>query len=227
MTATQIPTQPGMGRSIIDHDDRNRNYPARGFLFGAQEPIVKKTHRRGSAYDQGRTSTCVAQTGKGMLNTAPFSSFETYYRRSRYSIDQFYEGAQGLDEWPGTDYDGTSGKGMCEWLLSAGIISEYRWCFGLDDLLRTLSHHGPVGVGTWWRSGMWEPDDNGLVRYEGSYAGGHQIEAIGVDPSKEEVEFMNSWGKQWGMNGRFRMKWDQLDLALRDDADAHTYVTVN
>lgn len=226
MSIEKIPTQPGMGRSIIDHDPRNRNYPARGVLFAAEAPIVEKVWRRGGAYDQGRTSTCVAQTAKGMLNTAPFSAFEPYRVRSRYSIEEFYEGAQDYDEWPGSAYDGTSGRGVLRYLTVAKIVRSYRWCFGLDDLLRTLSYHGPVGVGAWWRSGMWHPDSKNLVRYEGSYDGGHQFEAFGVHPDVEEIEFMNSWGTTWGDRGRFRMKYADVEKMLKDNGDAHTFTVV-
>lgn len=226
MTKVLIPTRPGMGRAIIDHDPRNLDYPTRGVLHTEDAPIVEKVWRRGGAYDQGQTPQCVAYTAKGMLNTAPFSAAEPYYRRSKYDPSTFYAGAQRMDEWPGEDYDGTSGRGVLRYLMSIGIITEYRWCFGLTDLLQTLSHHGPVSVGAWWKSGMWQPDSNGLVRYQGSRDGGHQFEAIGVHPKVEEVEFMNTWSERWGLRGRFRMKFDQVDLMLADDADAHTFVTV-
>lgn len=226
MTVTPIPTQPGMGRAFISHDERNRLYPVRALLGDA--PIVERVHRRGAAYDQGSTSQCVAYTAKGMLNTAPFSAFEDYDVRSRYSTLDFYTGAQRNDEWPGEAYDGTSGQGVLKYLQQRGLISEYRWCFGLDDVLRTVSHFGPVGVGAWWMSGMWDPDpETHLVSYSGSRVGGHQFEVMGVHPDEEEVECMNSWGTGWGDRGRFRMKFDQFEALLNDYADAHTFVTVN
>lgn len=227
MTKTWIGTVPGMGRSIIDHDPRNLDYPARGVLFSASSPLRKRTHRRGRAYDQGPTPQCVAYTAKGMLNTAPFSAAEPYRLRSHYSTQEFYDGAQANDEWPGTDYDGTSARGVLRYLVSRGIITEYRWCFGIDDFLHTLSDFGPVSVGAYWLDGMWDPDENGLVAYEGRQAGGHQFQAIGIDPREEEVEFMNSWGTGWGDRGRFRMKFSEVEKMLADDADAHTLVAVS
>jgi hypothetical protein len=223
----KIPTRPNMGRAFISHDPRNRDFPIRA-LLGEALPLREKVWRRGGAYDQGQDPHCVAYEGKGKLNTAPFSAFEDYDVRSRYSTDAFYAGAQANDQWPGTDYDGTSAQGMLAHLTQQQIVSEYRWCFGIDDVLATLSHHGPVGVGAWWRGGMWDPDsENHLVSYSGSYDGGHQFEAIGIHPDVEEVEFMNSWGTSWGDRGRFRMKFDQFALLLDDNADVHTLVTVN
>lgn len=227
MSIKVIPTQPNMGRRLIDHDPANRQFPTRGFLHAEDAPLVEKVHRRGYAYDQGNYPHCVAFTAKGMLNTAPFSTFEPYDVRSRYSTTEFYNGAQERDEWPGVDYDGTSGSGVLKYLTERGIIAEYRWAFGIDDFLRTLSHHGPLGVGAWWMSGMWDPDEKHLVSYEGSRDGGHQFEAIGIHPAVEEVEFMNSWGTTWGDRGRFRMKFDEVEKMLNDQGDAHTFVKVN
>src|SRR5689334_16448259 len=102
----QIPTQPGMGRSLIEHDERSKQFRAVS-LLGIDERLPRdRVWRRGLPYDQGSTSTCVAQTGKGMLNTTPNSRLASYYIRSRYSTQAFYEGAQENDEWEGEAYDG-------------------------------------------------------------------------------------------------------------------------
>lgn len=220
-----ITTVPGMGRSLIHHDPRSRNYPARGVLFAEDAPLRSKTWRRAQAYDQGATSECVAYTGKGVLNTGPFSLWAPYEVRSRYDEDQFYAGAQSLDEWPGEDYDGTSALGLLRYLRAQRIVGEYRWAFGLDDVLKTLSYHGPVGVGSWWRRGMDEPGPDGRgLSYSGEYRGGHEWELMGVDVTRREVVAMNSWGEEWGDRGRFRMSWDMLGEVLADDGDAFTLV---
>lgn len=224
----KIKTIPGMGRSIVDHDPRNRNYPVRGVLFKESAHLREKTWRGHYAWDQGQTPWCVAYSGKGMLNRFPFSKTVDYEIRSNHSFEEFYRGAQKLDEWEGENYDGTSGRGLLRYLSSLGVIREYRWCFGIDDVLRTLSHWGPVSVGTWWAAGMSNPDParRYVVERTGQYIGGHQYTAIGIDPRNEEVEFMNSWGKTFGDRGRFRMKFSTLDSLLKDQGDAYTLVTV-
>lgn len=35
-----------------------------------------------------------------------------------------------------------------------GFVPEYRWAFGVDDVLATLAHHGPVVLGLNWYAGM-------------------------------------------------------------------------
>lgn len=219
----KIPTLPGMGRSIVRHDERSKNFRALA-LFDPREPR-DRIWRRGGPYDQGSTSTCVAQTGKGLLNTLPASSRVPYRVRSKYSTNDFYAGAQLNDEWPGQNYDGTSGLGLCKHLTNIGLISEYRWCFGLNDVLLTLSHLGPVGIGVWWYSGMFYPDSEGLITPTGSQEGGHEVELIGVDVKQKMVIGMNSWGSDWGpLGGRFKLRWAELDRLLREDGDAFVII---
>lgn len=215
----QIPTQPGMGRSLIHHDERSKNYRAVSLLSSTQKPR-DRVWRRGQAYDQGITSTCVAQTGKGILNTLPLSSKVDYDIRSEYSINEFYEGAQLNDEWPGEAYDGTSALGLCRYLTNQGYITEYRWCFGLQDVLLTLSHIGPVALGVWWYSGMFAPNPEGYIRPTGVREGGHEVELIGVDVSERAVIGMNSWGSGWGDRGRFKMTHSDLERLLNEQGDA-------
>lgn len=215
----RIPTRPFMGRSLIHHDDRSKQFRAVDLLRSTEQPR-DRTWRRGLPYDQGWTSTCVAQTGKGMLNTLPLSSGVKYYTRSRYSIDEFYEGAQKNDEWPGEAYDGTSGLGLCRHLTAMGLIGQYRWCFGLDDVIRTLSHIGPVGLGVWWYSGMFRTDSNGFISPTGMREGGHEVELIGNDVSEKAVIGMNSWGLDWGERGRFKLSYDDLERLLHEQGDA-------
>ena len=215
----KIPTQPGMGRSIIEHDERSKNYRAVNLLAATEKPR-DRVWRRGQAYDQGYTSTCVAQTGKGILNTLPLSSVVDYDVRSEYDINDFYEGAQLNDQWPGESYEGTSALGLCRYLTNQGIIREYRWCFGLTDVLLTLSHIGPVALGIWWYTGMFHPDSEGLVKPTGVQEGGHEVELIGVDVSERVVIGMNSWGSEWGDRGRFKLSYTDLERLLHEDGDA-------
>lgn len=219
-----IHTRPGMGRGLVLHDERSRNFRSVDLLGQSQQELIDKVWRRGQAYNQGDTSTCVPQTGKGCLNSSPMSEHAPYHVRSKYSIDEWYDGARDNDEWPGRDYEGSSGLGMLRYLKALGLIREYRACFGLQDMLLTLSHLGPILLGVWWKQDMFEPDDRGLIRPTGSNAGGHEVELFGNDVSNEEVIGMNSWGEDWGDRGRFRMKWEDLGNLVAEDGDAYVII---
>ena len=223
-TPIYVPSPPNMGRTVIHHDPRSKNFRAFSLIPKTDASIKDKVWRRGQAYDQGYTSTCVAQTGKGMLNSLPMSSQIDYDERSKYDIWKFYYGAQGLDEWPGEDYDGTSALGLCKFLTQVGLIKEYRWCFDLYDVLLSICHTGPVGLGVWWYSGMFETNSEGFIEPTGVREGGHEVELIGVDISEKCVIGMNSWGAGWGYKGRFKLSWGHLDRLLHEEGDAFVII---
>jgi hypothetical protein len=202
-------------------------YPARGVVFAEDAPLQSKRWRRGRVYDQGKSSTCVPHTGKGLLNTAPFSSWNPYYRRSRWDPFAWYPEAQRRDEWPGESptYEGTSAQGLLAFWLEIGLVGEYRWCRGVDDVLRCLSSWGPVGIGIEWLEDMFWPASRGRVSCTGGVAGGHEIELSGIDTAAEEVVFPNSWGTGWGVNGYGRMSFEDLDARLRAGGDAFTLLS--
>jgi hypothetical protein len=214
----RIDTRPGMGRGLIYHDPMSKLF--RAVPRGADLPLRDRTWRRGLPYDQGNTSSCVAQTAKGILNTALMSAKLPYYKRSHLSTDYIYAMAQQNDEWPGEAYDGTSALGAMKALADTGIIKEYRWCFGVQDVLQTLSNIGPVGIGINWKSGMWDTDGNGFIHATGPNEGGHEVELIGIDLKERCVIGMNSWGQSWGVKGRFKLSWDDLGVVLDDSGDA-------
>ena len=217
---------PTMGR-LIDHDERNRDYPAMA-LFGDAPGVLKtKTWRRGlGALNQGKLSACVGYTFAGILNTAPFAASVPSKIRLKYDPVAFYRGGQLNDQWPGEEpaYYGTSAGGVCKYLKKQGIITEYRWCFGYQDMLAVLSNHGPVACGFNWRSGMMQTDANGFIHPTGSVVGGHEVEIHGINIKSKYVVGTNSWGKSWGQNGRFKISFDNLGALLVDRGDAVTLV---
>lgn len=226
MTVEKIHTEPTMGRSIITHDPASRAFPAMGLLALPSVPRRDRTWRRGVVYDQGPTSSCVGQTFKGILNSAPVSTGLKYQVRTRLDAVDLYRNAQRFDQWPGEepDYEGTSALGACKYLQGQGLISEYRWCFGVDDVIDTLVQHGPVGIGVVWYGGMMNTDSSGFVHPTGSKVGGHEVEINGVNVKGRYVIGTNSWGAGWGVKGRFKLSWDDLGTLLDDDGDAVTVV---
>lgn len=217
-----IATGPGMGRSLVLHDERSRGFRAVD-LTDATKPRTWEWSR-GGAYDQGKTSECVAYTGKGILNSAPLNVLVPYRVRSVYKTAEFYTGAQRFDEWPGADYAGTSGLGLCRYLASVHLIREYRWAFGVAELLLALSWVGPVGIGVQWRAGMVTPDSNGAIRATGSDVGGHEVELTGLDIAQRTVTVTNSWGQSWGNRGRAHLPVRDLADLLARDGDAFVVV---
>lgn len=217
-----IPTDLRMGRGLVNHDPESWNYPAVELLKASQKRsgTKNKSWVRGRAYDQGILPHCVAFAGKGAFNSSPLSKLRPYRARASFNTAEWYQGAQMNDQWAGEAYDGTSALGLCRYLEGRGLISEYRWCFGLDDVLLTLSHIGPVLLGVWWYDGMFEPDPEGFIVPHGAQAGGHEVELTGIRADRGYVTITNSWGTEWGQGGRCKIRFDDLALLLHQDGDA-------
>lgn len=222
----RIQTQPRMGRAFIHHDERSKNFRATTLLKKSQDAPRDRFWRRGGAYDQGQSSTCVPHTGKGLMNTLPNSKKFDYRFRSKWDPYEWYPQIQRLDEWEGESpaYEGTSGLALMKFLLGQGHIKEFRACFSLEDYLLTLSHLGPIAFGTWWYTDMFYPDENGLVRATGGQEGGHEIELTGLDWGAREIEFTNTWGPNWGNKGRGRMSLETFDQLRQEGADGYMIV---
>lgn len=213
-----------LGRSVIRFDDRSLAYPARGVLFREGAEIVTQNWRRVPAWDQGLSSECVAYSVRGICWTSPFRAAIPYKERRAISFRDVYESAQRIDEWPGENYDGTSVLAGMKVGKERGWFSEYRWCFGVDDVLRTLSHHGPVAIGVTWYDSMFEWGKLGMlyVNTRSRVSGGHAVELTGLNAKQGYVRGTNSWGKSWGHHGAFRMRFEDLDFLLRDYGEAVT-----
>lgn len=152
-----------------------------------------------------------------------------------------YNRAKQLDQWEGENYDGTSvlagAKAVSELRNNVGTpyISEYRWAFGLQDLLLSLAHNGPVVLGLNWFNNMFDTDANGYLHPTGGLAGGHCLLAIGVvivsaityptsldeiDLDKSYVVLHNSWGKDWGQAGRAKVTLRDMAFLLSQEGEA-------
>lgn len=204
---------PRLGR-VPEFDSESRNYAVRA--------IVDKTKLRGRSWiikdvlDQGNSSACTGfSAGYDLMATpAPEKGITAGVCHA------LYKDAQRLDEWAGEDYEGSSVLGACKAMMQAGYIGQYRWAFGIDDMLLALSHVGPVVVGTDWTNSMFRPKPNGLLtvdRVRGQVAGGHAYIVQSIILSYWWKKFLlgfnedirdepllrihNSWGNGWGKNG--------------------------
>lgn len=106
-----------------------------------------------------------------------------------------------------------------------GIIHQYRWAFGIQDVIGALMSQGPVVLGINWYSGMYNAP-GGKLRVSGNHVGGHAILAIGYNPSsqvfdgEETVILQNSWGRSWGIDGIAEITVEELGRLLREGGEA-------
>lgn len=220
----KLPEHPLLGRTIVRLDERSKGFGVRGALFAEDAPLKSKTWRRPRAFDQGQTSQCVGYSTFGLIMSQPLTSLVPLDVRHLAGPVQVYRYAQQIDEWPGVEptYYGTSVLAGFKAAHLKGWIPGYRWCFGLDDTLKTISNYAPVVIGINWYNGMFSTDEHGFVKPGGPLAGGHAIEIHGIDPKHEFVIGTNSWGPGWGMAGRFRMSFETLEYLLNQDGESVT-----
>jgi len=199
---------------LPEFDGRSRNYPIRS-LLGPRRVPVSQLWMCDQVLDQGNVGACVGFSWSHELVAEP----EVVPNVSNLSALTLYHQAQQLDEWPGEDYEGTSVLAGAKATVETGWLVEYRWAFSLDDILETLSYHGPVIFGLNWYEGMMDPDGSGVIHPTGEIVGGHAIMGRGLDVTKEYVILHNSWGVSWGQGGTCRISWGDLWRLMSEDGE--------
>lgn len=228
LTYIEDKTGGRLGRNVVWHDPRNRDWPARGVLFGDNAKPVKKLWWTRDVFDQNGHSSCTFESAAGTIYTSPFRLELPRTNLTKYDSQEErllgYREAQKHDPYEGVNYDGSSTDAPFIVLRNRGEIEEWRWNFGIDDVVLTLGHWGAISQGTWWTSGMDEPDKYGFVKPVGTKRGGHAYRGVGVDPFRGYITYVNSWGRRYGINGRFRMLIEDVEKLLREDGEAVTVV---
>jgi hypothetical protein len=219
------PARPGqsLGRHI-HFDERSRAYRV---PVDDATPIESRIwKRRVQAFAQGPLKSCTGNAVAGLLCTVPFH--QKGLRCNETLARKIYCEATRKDHqlgvWPPHD-TGSTALAALKALRTMGLIKEYRWGFGLQDVLKTLSTIGPVVVGVHWDRGFDDPDPKGFVQLKGGRSrGGHCFEVLGVDVPNERVWAINSWGPGWGLSGLFCFSWKNLDHMLKHNGEAATIV---
>jgi len=127
-----------------------------------------------------------------------------------------YQQAQLVDEWPGTNYNGTSVRGGAKYLNTTRKIGNYYWAYDVQTLINTLLQIGPVVVGTNWYYNMFYPNSNGVISIGGSLAGGHAYVINGVDTVNRLFRIKNSWGQSWGKSGHAFISFTDMTRLINE-----------
>ena len=207
----------GLGR-LPAADERDHNYPLRALVRGRQERISRRWWTSPLQLDQGTTPQCVAYSWLHWLAAGPVT--QRPLKDPELPPEALYRRAQEVDEWPGIEYDGTSVRAGAKVLQSLGYVANYHWALTFDDLVTGLLNVGPMVVGTNWYESMFEPTDQGFIGVGGGNVGGHAYLLYGVNTINETIFLKNSWGSQWGLNGKARMKFSAMRQLLAEDGEA-------
>ena len=221
----QIPEHPSkhggrLGRHV-HFDERSRAFPVE--LKKGAVIQTRTWSRTAKAFTQGELGSCTGNGAVGVICTDPYR--QAGHRYNEALARKVYGRATHMDTLAGVyppDDSGSTVLGAMKALRDLKLAKGYHWCFGLDDVLKTLSTLGPVEVGLNWYEGFDKPDAQGLVKIGGSVRGGHAFEILGVDAERKLVHAINSWGPDWALHGRFTFSWKDLDRLLQEDGEAST-----
>ena len=220
------PTDARLGRHVR-HDPRSWN-----FAFGAADDVGKlKSVRHKSqipTLNQGQLGSCTGNAATKCLSYDPFWS-EAEVKKvlgndadadEKYAVG-VYSDATKLDQYPGAyppKDTGSDGLSVATVLKSRGLISGYQHAFSLEALLTALAEQ-PVIVGTQWHQDMFHPAADGKQKITGAVAGGHEYCLDELDVENQRVWMQNSWGDDWGVQGRAYYTWDDMKTLLAASGD--------
>jgi hypothetical protein len=130
-----------------------------------------------------------------------------------------YGQAQEVDEWEGSNYDGTSVRAGAKVLQAKGWIKEYRWTTSVEDLALAVLTTSPVVVGTNWYYNMFMTDLKGFIKPQGALVGGHAYLINGVNKDREMFRIKNSWGQDWGRSGNAFISYADMQRLLNEEGE--------
>jgi hypothetical protein len=215
---TEVEGKP-LGRHIR-HDSRSRQYAVQPTATAVQSVLHAFT---GPVLDQGNLGSCTGNMVVNTLKAAPFTptvpktvSLDETLAVKVYSLGTTFDSDPA--NYPPTD-TGSDGLSVGKAAKALGLISGYRWAFGIDAALLALMD-GPIGIGIDWYAGFDNPTGpNALVAISGAVRGGHEVTVIGYDASSKTLRLVNSWGSGWGDGGFFTMSVDTLTALLKAGGD--------
>lgn len=177
-------------------------------------PVANKPWTDAEQLDQGQTGHCVGFGWAQWGNTLPVDDHFT--NDDGHAI--YYE-CKVIDGEPGAE-DGSDVSSGAKAMKNRKRIDAYVFATSMTDIQTWVSTRGPVVVGTNWYNDMFNPDAEGLVNPTGGVAGGHCYILVGYDAASDTLLFQNSWGKDWGVNGYFKMTGTHFAQLMGEQGDA-------
>jgi len=199
---------------IVHFDEKSREYPIRT-LVATKKPR-SYTWKVNSWLDQGSEGACVGFSWSHELAGRP----KEVVGVTNLTARAVYQRAQQIDEWDGESYEGTSVLAGAKTIQEMAYMKEYRWAFGLDDLILAVGYQGPAVLGVNWYKSMYDIDSKGFIRVEGDLLGGHAIVCNGVSIKGQYFTLHNSWGIDWGINGECKISFDDMRRLLAEQGEA-------
>lgn len=214
--------------------DRKPHFDERSRSFGIA-PYVADTRLKKTLWelpktlplDQGAEGACVGFGWSTELAVGPVIQMV-----SNATAESYYRGAVIEDHKMGNNFEGEGASVLAgaKYGKRVAVLRSYKWAFGIDQVVAALCTYGPVILGINWYDSMYETDTVGRVLVNGQLVGGHCICATGYIPADDAekmglgkydvIEWMNTWGKVYGIGGVGYIRRIDLDTLLKQDGEA-------
>lgn len=217
----QIVNHPRLGEIRFDwrprHDPRSLNYLIADNFSLAKQIYHSRAWTLHRQLDQGNTPGCTGWSLAQVLLSTP----KIWPDLTDKTALNLYHAAQDNDEWPGNAYEGSSVLGAQQAARKLGYTKNYFWAKTLEELKHGVVHHGPMQIGSVWKSGMFSVDTTGYIHVTGSDAGGHAYEIGAYSKADDAFVIYNTWGTGWGMGGKAKVHADELaSIVFSGDGEA-------
>jgi hypothetical protein len=218
-------------------DFRDRMYVATLVEVPIRRPLAAYRELQVPILDQGQEGAC---TGFGLATVANYllRSRRVYPDAKPVSARMFYEMAKRYDEWPGTDYSGSSARGAMKGWHKHGVCADTLWPYVPKTMVEPLTHDRAADasgrpLGAYLRVnhrdivGMHAAITEAGILYATAqvHSGWGAVDpATGIIPLEREIQgghafavvaydeqgfwIQNSWGEGWGHGGFARVSYD-------------------
>lgn len=218
-------TDRRLGRHVR-HDSRSLLFRAPTSDLGSLQSIRHEAHI--PTLDQGQLGSCTGNASTLCIATGSLwnprvearlsvndAELDEQFAVALYSAATMQDNFDGY--YPPVD-TGSDGLSAAKVLKSWGLINGYTHALSVNATLTALAKQ-PVIIGIGWRDSMYNPNSKGLLSITGPEVGGHEVCLDELDVENELVWIHNSWGEEWGIEGRAALHWDDLAELLADDGD--------
>ena len=212
----------GLGRIPSPFDERDynlRRFIHKGALLeDMPEEVVWDFPSK--SLDQGETPHCVGFTMADFgINLPVHTPYTNEDGHSFYYLCKIEDGEPRME-------NGSTMRSLAKALLNEGKIEAYAFAPDMATIKWWLLNKGSIMVGTAWTSDMFSPDENYIIRPTGSNEGGHAY-LLNEWTKDGYIGIQNSWGDQWGDNGKAYISAEDFEKLFIYDGEAVTAVELS
>lgn len=135
---------------------------------------------------------------------------------------QFYYMCKEIDGEPNAE-NGSYVRSAAKVLKNIGRIDAYAFAPDISIIKWWLLNRGCLIVGTIWTDVMFTPNSDNIIDIGGTVVGGHAY-LLNEWTKDNYIGIQNSWGSEWGVNGKAYISSANFDKIFRYGGEAMTAV---